>query len=395
MDGKIKILATVGSFHAINDGALAAIPILFPIFREIFNLSYTQIGIITGGSLFISIIAQLLIGRYSDGKNSRTMLSLGILFLCISLYLLTKAQGFFSLLLLVFLLRVATGFYHPIGTGWISRLFKKNRLDWAMGIQSGLSGFGTFIAVSTTLYVAEIVNWDYPLYVWSFIGAVVLLSGIILTRDIKDKYLIVKKSSKRQSVREAISEGINFLKKIKILIPAFIISGSTWGTVVTYLPLLLSDRTNLSLTNIGFVVSIWIGIGCISSIYYGRICNRIGRKNVIYLSYLTIGITSLMLSYFTNISIIILIMILSGITVFVTFPALTSFISEITHESSEGKTFATIFTLQLGGSTLFLFLGGFLSDIFGIWIPFMLLGMAAILYSGVLFTYKIKSIANE
>ena len=95
-----------------------------------------------------------------------------------------------------------------------------------------------------------------------------------------------------------------------------------------------------------------------------------------------------MLSYFTNIAIIILIMILLGITVFITFPALVSFVSEITHESVEGKTFGTIFTLQLSGSTFYLFFGGFLSDIFGIWIPFMLLGVTTLLFSGVLLLFR-------
>ena len=72
MNEKNKILSTVSLYHALNDGTVAAIPILFPIFKAIFNLSYTEIGIITGGGLLLSIIAQLMIGRISDGKNSQT-----------------------------------------------------------------------------------------------------------------------------------------------------------------------------------------------------------------------------------------------------------------------------------------------------------------------------------
>lgn len=390
MEEKIKILSTVSLYHALNDGSVAIIPILFPIFKTIFNLSYTQIGIITGGGLLINIIAQLMIGRISDGKNSRTMLSLGILIISISILLLTKTQGFFSLLIFMFFLRIGASFFHPIGVGWISRIFKKHKLDWAMGIQSGFADIGAFIAISTTLYISEITSWDYPLYIWSIGGAILLLTGIALTRNIKEEHLIVKKISKRQTVREAINESALFLKKIKLLVPAFILSGSCWGVVVAYLPLLLAERTDLSLAGIGLVVSIWIGIGSISSFYYGKICKSFGRKNIIYISYITIGITCVLLSYFTNIAIIILIMILLGITVFLTFPALASFVSEITHESVEGKTFGTIFTLQLGGSTLYIFLGGFLADIYGIWIPFMLLGVTTLLFSGILLLYRKK-----
>jgi len=395
MNEKNKILSAVSLYHALNDGTVAAIPILFPIFYVIFNLSYTEIGIISGGGLLLSIIAQLMIGRVSDGKNSQTMLSLGIFIISISLLLLTKAQGFFSLLFFMFFLRLGSSFFHPIGVGWISRIFKKDKLDWAMGIQSGSADIGAFIAISTTLYISEITNWDYPLYLWSLAGGIVLLLGVYLTSNVKKEFLFVKKISKRQTIKEAISESVIFLKKIKLLVPAFIISGSCWGVVVTYLPLLLRERTDLSLTSIGLVVSIWIGIGSISSIYYGKICVGLGRKNVIYLSYLTIGITSILLSYFTDIEIIILIMVLLGITVFITFPAIVSYVSEITHETVEGKTFATIFTLQLGGSTLYLFLGGFLADVFGIWIPFMLLGVTTLLFSGILLLYRKKPFVVE
>ena len=81
-----------------------------------------------------------------------------------------------------------------------------------------------------------------------------------------------------------------------------------------------------------------------------------------------------------------------GIAVFITFPAIITFISEITHESVEGKTFGTIFTLQLGGSTLFLFFGGLFSYIFGIWIPFIILGFSSLIFSIILLIFRKKPI---
>ena len=388
MEEKTRILSTVSIYHALNDGTVALIPLLFTIFKEIFNLSYTQIGVIAGGSLLIHIIAQLMIGRASDGKNSRTLLSLGILLISISILLLTTAQGFVTLILIMFLNRFSASFFHPIGVGWVSRIFKKDRLDWAMGIQSGSADVGAFIAIATTLYIAESTSWDFPLYLWAIAGCSIVLTGIFLTRNIEDKNLVVKRSPKKQTITEAVNESKVFLNKIRLLIPAFIISGASWGVIINYLPLLLVERLDLSKSYIGLIVAIWIGIGSISAIYYGRICSICGRKNVIIISYLTIGITCVLLSYFTNIALIILIMVLLGITVFITFPALFSFVSEITHESVEGKTFGMIFTLQLGGGTVLLFLGGFLSDIFGIWIPFTILGILSLILTLILLIYR-------
>jgi len=375
-------------YHALNDGAISVVPLLFPIFKDIYNLNYTQIGLITSISLFIHLITQLYIGRSSDGKNFRTLLSFGILLISISLFVLVKTEDFFTLLIFLIFLRISVSFFHPIRIGWISRTFKKERLDWAMGIQSGSADLGVFLALITTLYLTEIRGWQFPLYLWAFAAALVVLIGMFTTRNIDEKFLTVKKTYKKQKISEKIQESLLLLKKIKLLIPSFIISGSAWGVIVTYLPLFLDEKTNLPLEYIGFIAAIWVGIGCIISFFYSRIQSYIGRKNVIMISYFITGVACLVLSININVFIIILLMVLLGVSVFLTYPALASFISEVTEESSEGGTFGIVFTLQLGGGTIVLFLSGFLSDIYGIWMPFVVLGVPSLLLSMLLLFYR-------
>jgi hypothetical protein len=68
---------------------------------------------------------------------------------------------------------------------------------------------------------------------------------------------------------------------------------------------------------------------------------------------------------------------------------LFSIISEAIHESVEGRTFGIIFTLQLSGGTALLFFGGVLAGIFGIWIPFAILGaLSLILTSMLIINYR-------
>ena len=117
MNEKQQILATVSSFHAFNDGALTVITILLPIFKTLFNLSYTQIGIITGGGLAITLLTEMTVGRAFDRKNSRTLLMTGILILSASIFLLSFSNGYLILLLIIFLIKFSSGFFHPAGIG--------------------------------------------------------------------------------------------------------------------------------------------------------------------------------------------------------------------------------------------------------------------------------------
>ena len=141
---------SVSLYHALNDGSVAVIPILFPVLKSLFSLNYTQIGIITGGGLILTLIAQLFIGRIADGKNFSTLLSMGILLVGISMLLLTKSSDFFTLVLFILVLRLASSFFHPVGVGLVSRVFKRDHLDQAMGIQSGCADIGALLAISTT-----------------------------------------------------------------------------------------------------------------------------------------------------------------------------------------------------------------------------------------------------
>jgi FSR family fosmidomycin resistance protein-like MFS transporter len=378
MSDKNKVLLTVGIYHGFNDGSVVIIPILFPIFRELFDLSYTQIGIITGGGLLITLITQIFLGYTSDKRNRRMLLSIGILILSGSLLLIIQVQGFLTLLLFIFVIRFASGFYHPIGVGWISKVFKKERIDWAMGIQSALGDFGAFIGIITTAFIVELKDWSYPFYLWAIAGILCLFIGLYLTKNTNERIQKNKKSEKIV-IRDFLIKEWDLLKKIKLFLPGSIISGTSWGIVVSYLPLLLVERTTLSLSEIGIIISIWIGVGTVICIFYGRIISHFSRKTVVITSYTTMGVMSLLLTTITNIPIIIIIMVLLGISSFISFPAIFSYVSDITDKELEGKTFGYIFTFQLGFATVLLFLSGLTADIWGIWTPFFILGFFSLL----------------
>jgi MFS family permease len=321
------------------------------------------------------------------------LLSTGIILTSASLLLFTQTKGFLLLLLFVFVIRFSSSFFHPVGIGWISRTFKKDRLDWSMGFQSALGNLGAFIAILSTPFLAEITDWEVLFYIWAAVGVVVLLLGLFLTRNINKEYIIVeKKVNKKQTIKEAVSEAFGIFKRIKLLIPAFIVSGAAWGITINFLPLLLYEKTSLSLPVIGIIVSIWIGIGVITCLLYEKIQLLLGRRNTLLVSYLTIGLAGFALCIFTNIAIILLLMIFLGLSTFITFPALFSYVSEIIDKTAEGKSFGYILTAELAGATILLFLSGWFSDIWGIWMPFAILGAFSLLVGFLLIGNRKKDI---
>jgi len=386
MDEKKRILSAVALSHAFNDASVVIIPLLFPIFKNLFNLSYTEVGIITGGGLLITLITQLLIGRLSDKKSKRTFLLLGTFLLGVTFLLIPLTQGFLTLVFFVFLHRFAAGFFHPIGIAWISKVFKKDKLDWAMGIQSAFGDFGAFIAILTTPIIVELKNWTYPFYVWTILSIFCLFIFIYLTHSLVDENnKNTNKKNEKKLYRVLLKEDLNEIKKTTLFLPGYIISGLAWSVIINYLPLLLAERTDLSLSYIGVMISIWVGIGVIVCLFYGKITNRFGRKNVIIISYVAIGLMGVCLSIFTDVLILLIVIILLGVATFLSYPALFSFVSDVTDENLEGKMFGYIFTVQLAGGTVILFLSGVTSDLWGIWTPFTILGILSFISAALLF----------
>lgn len=388
MNEKHQILTTVSFFHAFNDGALAVTTILLPIFKSMFQLTYTQIGLITGGGLTITLFTELTIGRAFDTKNSRTLLLSGIFLLSISIFLLSFSQGFLMLLIIMFLIKFSSGFFHPAGIGLISRVFKKERINRAMGIQSASGNFGSFIAILTTLAIAVTFEWTTPLYMWTIIGMICVTIGFMLTKHTPKKYLISNIIQQKQTAKEAFIEWFHIVNRLKLLIPLFAISITSYGITLSYFPLFLDEKTVLPLSIIGLIMALWIGVGVITSVSYDRIQSHVKRKTLLYFCYGSIGIIGLVLSLTANIAVILLLVVFLGIATFLSFPALFSFISTSTKETNEGKTFGYIFTLQLAVGTFLLFISGALADIFGIWIPFTILGIISIIAAILLFISK-------
>ncbi|MDH7518033.1 MAG: MFS transporter [Candidatus Thermoplasmatota archaeon] len=340
-------------------------------------------------------MASLLSAGSLTAGISGFFLSVGVLLMCLNMILLTRVEGFLTLLFFMLFLRFSSSFFHPIGIGWISRTFKKDRLDWTMGIQSGFGDLGAFFAIFTTLFIADLSGWRMPLYIWCIIGVLILIFGLFITSEVDSSFNKNNDKKTKQNLSEALDEAWTVFKNVKILLPAYILSGVAWSIFINYFPLFLSEQTSLSLTYIGLLTTLWIGVGVVVSFSYSRIQGFFGRRTVIFFAYFIMGVSGLLIAMSINIFFIISSVFLLGVSTFLTYPALFCFTSTVTDETMESKTFGYIFTVQLVGGTLVMFISGILSDIFGIWVPFAILGAFGVFVTIFLLFYRGRSLVGE
>src|SRR5450432_98526 len=107
------VLFTIAFSHFINDLLQSVIPSVYPMMKAGFNLSFTQVGLITFMFQLMASLLQPFIGIYTDRKPLPYSLAIGMCFSLSGLVLLSQASGFYSILVAVSFVGIGSSVFHP------------------------------------------------------------------------------------------------------------------------------------------------------------------------------------------------------------------------------------------------------------------------------------------
>jgi MFS family permease len=348
-----RLLWMISFHHACNDGTLMALIALIPILVKEMNLSYYDVGFL-GFGLIITVVVQYAVGRFADRVFSRSLLEIGALLMGASFVLLLFISDFTGLFLAVISMRIGAAFYHPVGTSWITREYAGKYVETALGIQSGVGNFGVIIALGTSGFLGEMFTWKAPCLLWAGLNFAAVLLGLALIKQdgIKTR---VAKQTKRVSPR-------NTLTKMWFLVIPIIAGGALYQVTSYFGPVRLTKGADWSAGNADLIFAMWIGIGTITSYYFGAMSYRFGKTRLLLAGYLVSAIAVVILAFALDWYVIGPVLLVYGAFLFVTYPALFSMIYDVTDESERGTAFGLLFGFQLGGGAFVVYICGIVAD---------------------------------
>lgn len=370
---KNKVLFSASLFHFINDASAVAIPMIFPLlYSEGFIITkYSHIGILSYLGLFVTFVFQILIVNYSKDLSYRTMLIISICGISLFIFLLTFAQTLLFLMIFYVLMRIFLSFYHPLGVAAVSRAHPESALDSAMGVQSGSGNLGVFVAFISVGYLAQNWDWRFPLYIWAGAG---LLLGVV-------SFLSVMKISGLKATyrRPDLSLWIKSLGSIKKYIIGIFFGGGCWATTVYYAPSLLNHKFNVPLGKTGVSMAFWIALGTLMPYLYGFLSKKIGRRRLCFICLAGTTFFSFIL-WLSQVQLMaVLSLLLTGSFLFLIFPAFQSYTGISADHKDQDIAFSLFANVQMLGGAVISLISGFISDLFGINSPFLLLALLGIL----------------
>lgn len=272
-----KSLLLLAAGHLITDLSQGALPVLLPYLKDLFQLTYAQIGYIVLVQNLTSSVIQPLFGYLTDKKSLPWLLPCGVLLAGIGMSLMGFAPNYAVLLLIVIITGLGVASFHPQAsktTHFISTPETKGRNQGFFSVGGNL-GFALG-AVFMTYLVSLPGTLNNTLYYLVPGVAMALLLALNL-KELSPSMAVSKAGAGEVTGRSRFD--LLFLLLFFIFIRSSIHTGLT-----TYIPLYYMHYLSGSPIYASFLLSFFLLAGVVGTYAGGYLSDKIGRKNVLLFS---------------------------------------------------------------------------------------------------------------
>lgn len=320
-----SILFSISFAHLLNDLIQAIIPSVYPILKQNYKLTFSQIGLITFAFQFSASILQPFVGYYTDKHPKPFSQVYGMLFSLAGIVSLSYANTFNWIVISVILIGTGSAVFHPESSR-ISNLASGGKRGLAQSIFQVGGNLGTALG---PLLVALIVVPNAQKYIlWfvvaAFIGLAIITKIAFWYRD----HLVMRNNKK--------GEFVNFhaLSKSKVkwaiaLLLILIFSKFFYSaSLSTYYTFYIMDKFNLSIQQAQFHMFLYLFAIVVGTIIGGPLGDKFGRKYVIWFSVFGAAPFALLLPH-VNLFYTDVLMVVIGIIISSAFPAIIVYAQEL------------------------------------------------------------------
>ena len=318
------ILFAVAIAHLFNDLLQAVIPAAYPILKENYNLSFTQIGLITLSYQLAASILQPIVGLYTDKHPKPFSQMYGMLFTLAGIITLAYATSFNIVLVAVVLVGIGSSIFHPESSR-ISFLASGGKRGLAQSIFQLGGNAGT--AIGPLLVAFIVVPRSQHHIVWFAIIAIMALFVLYRIAFWYQNHLILKAKKKSDIVLPDLTKSqvlISVLLLLVIIFSKFFYTAS----ISSYYTFYLMDKFQLSIQDAQFHLFWYLAASAVGTLLGGPLGDKFGRKYVIWFSVLGAAPFTLMLPFadlfWTGILSVVIGMIISS-----AFPAILVYAQEL------------------------------------------------------------------
>ncbi len=320
-----SILFSISFAHLLNDLIQSIIPSVYPILKESYQLTFSQIGLITFAFQLTASIFQPFVGYYTDKHPKPFSQIFGMLFSLAGIIVLSYASNFYTIVISVMLIGTGSAIFHP-ESARISNLASGGKRGLAQSIFQVGGNFGTALG---PLLVALIVVPNSQKYLLFFVIAAVIGLAILSKIAIWYKQHLFLRQQKATVFSENHTLTNRQVNKAIIILLIVIFSKFFYTACLsTYYTFFIIEKFHLTVQNAQFHMFIYLIAYALGTIAGGPLGDRFGRKYIIWFSVFGATPFALLLPY-ANLFYTDVLMVIIGVIISSAFPAIIVYAQEL------------------------------------------------------------------
>ena len=291
-----SILFTISFSHLLNDMLQSVIPAVYPIIKDKFSLTFTQIGLITFCFQLTASLLQPFIGFYTDKKPRPYSLVAAMGFTLAGLIMLSMSLTFAKILIAVSLIGIGSSIFHPEASR-VAYLSSGGKRGLAQSIFQLGGNAGS--AIGPLLAAWIVLPYGQFYIIWFSIGAIL---GMILLSKIAVWYKaqLELKAAKKTVVAEEVHHNLSKKRVTISLVILLILIFSKYfymASMTSYFTFYLIDKFHVSVQDSQIYLFAFLGSVAAGTLIGGPLGDRFGRKYIIWISILGVAPFTMLLPY--------------------------------------------------------------------------------------------------
>lgn len=278
------ILFTISFAHLLNDLVQSVIPAIYPLLKENYVLSFTQIGLITLTFQVTASLLQPFVGLFTDKRPQPFSLAIGMGFSLVGLVLLASASSFAVVILAAALVGMGSSVFHPESSR-VAYLASGGKRGMAQSIFQIGGNAGS--AIGPLLVALIVMPYGQGNVRWFALGT--LLAIIALTRVgiwYKEHLHQQKKTNKKIPISHpSLSKG-KIKLSVGILLVLIFSKYFYLAGMTSYFTFFLIEKFQVSIPASQIYLFVFLAAIAAGTYLGGPLGDRYGRKYIIWVSIL-------------------------------------------------------------------------------------------------------------
>jgi FSR family fosmidomycin resistance protein-like MFS transporter len=289
----LPVLITLSLCHLLNDLLQALLPAIYPMLKDDFGLSFTQIGLITLTSQVTSSLLQPIVGFYTDRNPQPFSLAIGMMFTMTGLLTLAFAHHFGLILAAAAVAGVGSAIFHPESSR-IARLASGGRHGFAQSLFQTGGNVGT--SFGPLLAALIVLPRGRSSLAWF---SVIALVALTLLWRIGQWYAVLRLERAKAGTSRVKPQPIDArARKALAVLLALVFSKYIYlASLSSYFMFFLIERFHISVGSAQLHLFAFLAAVGAGTFIGGPIGDRFGRKYVIWGSILGVLPFTLALPY--------------------------------------------------------------------------------------------------